>query len=253
MRSIEPDRVVELLPDVYDWVRNVRPGMLSRSPAWWEHHIVYDPERWRRGKSKQRFVVYEVEDGIEGYAAYRQKQSWGDFVAEGEVTVNEVVAATDRAHTGLWHYLGNIDLFPNVQYWNLPADDPLWWKLRDHRLVERKRSDALYLRVMDVPAALEARSYETDGSIRLGVHDPFRPGTSGVYELAASEGSAKCVAVDNAADVTVGIDSLGALYLGGSNAVSMAAAGLIEGADDAVATLHGLFRSQAEPWCPEVF
>jgi predicted acetyltransferase len=106
---------------------------------------------------------------------------------------------------------------------------------------------------MDVPAALEARTYESDGSIRIGVEDPFRPGTSGVYELAVSDGSGKCVAVDGDADVQFGIDVLGALYLGNGSALSMSAAGLIDAAPDRVSQLHRLFRTAVEPWCNDVF
>lgn len=253
VRAIDPDDVTELLPPVYDRVRQVTAGMLSRNADWWKHEVVYDPEHWRNGNTAKRFVVYEADGEVEGYVIYRQKSDWGDFVAKGKVRVSELIAATDRAHSGLWHYLGNIDLFPIVRYWNMPADDPLWWKLRDPRRVERKRSDALYVRIMDVSAALGARKYEADGSIRIGVDDPARPNTSGVYELAVSEGDGKSVMIEGEADVTLGIDVLGALYLGGTNAVSMAAAGLIDGAPDAVATLHRLFNTAAEPWCDSVF
>jgi predicted acetyltransferase len=106
---------------------------------------------------------------------------------------------------------------------------------------------------MDVPAVLEARTYETDGSIRIRVDDPFRPDTSGVYELAVSDGVGKCVAVEGDADLRLGIDALGALYLGGNSALAMAAAGLIDGADDHVTQLHRMFHTDVEPWCDDVF
>ncbi len=253
VRSIDPDRVEELFAPVYERVRRERPGMLSRSPAEWKYEVLWDPEHWREGSSAKRFVLYEADGGAEGYAIYRQKSDWDDFVANGQVRVIEAIATSDRAHTGLWNYLANIDLYPRVKYWNLPTDDPLWWKLVDFRRVERKRSDALYVRIMDVPAALEARRYEADGTIRIGVDDPFRPDTSGVYELAVTGGEAKCVAVDGEADVELRTDSLGALYLGGQSARSMAAAGRISGGHDHIGQLDRLFRSAAEPWCEEVF
>ena len=253
VRRIDPQDVAELLPAVYDRVRSERPGMLSRAPHWWKHNVVYDPEHWRSGSTAKRFVVFEADGGVEGYVIYRQKSDWADFLPEGKVKVSEIIAATERAHSGLWTYLSHIDLFPVVTHWNMPADDPLWWKLRDPRRVTRKRSDALYVRIMDVSSALAARTYETDGSVRIRVDDPFRPGTSGVYELAVSDGIGKSVAVEGEADVSLRIDALGALYLGGSNARSMAAAGLIDGEPDAVAALHRLFHTDAEPWCDSVF
>ena len=253
VRLIEPDGVVEVLAPIYDAARHTRPGMLSRSQEWWAHSVVHDPPHRRDGMSAKRFVVYQADGSAEGYVIYVQKSDWSREVPLGQVRVIEAISTTDRAHTGLWQYLANIDLFPRIRWWNMPVDDPLWWKLVEPRRLVRKRGDALWIRIMDVPAALEARSYETDGSIRIAVEDPFRPETSGVYELAVSDGIGKCVAMDGNADVSLGVDALGALYLGGSNAVSMAAAAKIDGSADRVSLLHRLFRTDVEPWCEEVF
>lgn len=253
VHGLDPDEVEDVLPELFDRVKRSTPGMLSRSADWWKHNVVHDPEDWRDGDTAKRYVVYETDGGIEGYVIYRQKSDWTDFVPEGRVKVSEIVTATDRAHSALWNYLGNVDLFPIVRYWNLRTDDPLWWKLANPRLVQRKRADALYVRVMDVPAALAARRYETDGSIRIGVDDPFRPDTGGVFELTVADGEGKAVAVDDEADVTLRIETLGSLYLGGGNARSLAAAGLIDGAPEAVASLHRLLATVGEPWCDTVF
>ena len=253
VRLIDPDSVVEVFPPIYDAARRKRSGMLSRSQDWWSHSVVHDPPHRRDGMSAKRFAVYQADGSTEGYAIYVQKSDWSGEVPLGQVRVIEAISTTDRAHTGLWQYLAGIDLFPRIRWWNLPVDDPLWWKLAEPRRLVRKRGDALWMRIMDVPSALEARSYETDGSIRISVEDPFRPDISGVYELAVSDGVGKCVAVDGNADVSLGVDALGAFYLGGSNAVSMAAAAKIDGAADRVSLLHRLFRTDVAPWCEEVF
>jgi predicted acetyltransferase len=253
VRLIDPDSVVEVFPSIYDAARRKRAGMLSRRQDWWAHSVVHDPPHRRDGMSAKRFAVYQADGSTEGYVIYVQKSDWSGEVPLGQVKVIEAISTSDRAHTGLWQYLASIDLYPRIRWWNLPVDDPLWWKLAEPRRLVRKRGDALWVRIMDVPAALEARSYETDGSIRIAVEDPFRPDISGVYELAVSDGVGKCVAVDGNADVSLGVDALGALYLGGSNAVSMAAAGKIDGAADRVSLLHRLFRTDVAPWCEEVF
>ena len=253
VRLIDPDSVVEVFPPVYDAARRKRAGMLSRRQDWWAHSVVRDPPHRRDGMSAKRFAVYQADGSTEGYVIYVQKSDWSGEVPLGQVKVIEAISTTDRAHTGLWQYLASIDLYPRIRWWNLPVDDPLWWKLAEPRRLVRKRGDALWVRIMEVPAALEARSYETDGSIRIAVEDPFRPDISGVYELAVSDGVGKCVAVDGNADVSLGVDALGALYLGDSNAVSMAAAGKIDGAADRVSLLHRLFRTDVAPWCEEVF
>ncbi len=253
VRLIDPDSVVEVFPPIYDAARRRRSGMLSRSQDWWAHSVVRDPPHRRDGMSAKRFAVYQADGSTEGYVIYVQKSDWSGEVPLGQVRVIEAISTTDRAHSGLWQYVASIDLFPRIRWWNLPVDDPLWWKLAEPRRLVRKRGDALWVRIMDVAAALEARSYETDGSIRIAVDDPFRPDISGVYEVVVSDGVGKCVAVDGNADVSLGVDALGALYLGGSNAVSMAAAGKIDGAADRVSLLHKLFRTDVAPWCEEVF
>lgn len=253
VRFVEPADVAGVFAPIFDEVRATRSGMLARSEGWWKHEVVYDPSHHRNESSAKRFISFEADGRVEGYAIYTQKPDWDDFVPNGQVRVKEILATTDRAHTGLWNFVSSIDLYPRVRHWNLAVDDPLWWKLVEPRRVPRMRTDALWARIMDVPAALEARTYESDGSIRIGVEDPFRPGTSGVYELAISDGAGKCVTVDEDSDVTFGIDVLGALYLGGSNALSMGTAGLIDGADDRISELHRLFRTDAAPWCDDVF
>ena len=93
----------------------------------------------------------------------------------------------------MWRYLTTIDLFPQIEYWNLPVDDPLVWKVPDHRRIKRKRWDALYLRMLDVAQALEARSYAADGIVRLDVDDPFLPDEGGRFELAIVDGAGQDV------------------------------------------------------------
>ena len=75
--------------------------------------------------------------GVEGYAVYRQKDKWDDF-PEGEIRVLELMAATPDAHEALWRYLTRIDLFPRVEYWNLPVDDELPWRVVEARRVRRQ-------------------------------------------------------------------------------------------------------------------
>ncbi|HUG07319.1 MAG TPA: GNAT family N-acetyltransferase [Acidimicrobiia bacterium] len=128
---------------VYERARLRRPGMLTRSEAWWEHRVLADPESWRDGKSSHRYVVYEEGGEPTGYALYRQKGKWLDSLPDGEVSVTEVMATTPGAHLGLWSFLLNIDLFPNVEYWNLPVDDPLPLVLDNHRRVPPPRGRPL--------------------------------------------------------------------------------------------------------------
>jgi predicted acetyltransferase len=253
VRLLEPDAARSLVPPIYEDAVARRPGMLTRSDAWWKYRVLADVESWRGGKSALRFALCEVDDAALGYALYRQKSKWEHFVADGEVDVVEIVAHDPDAHRAIWSFLTRIDLFPRVSWWNAPVDDPLPLMVTDSRRVRRSIADALWIRVMDVPAALTARSYEREGAMNIEVTDGFRAGASAVYRLEAADGERRCELTESAPDVVLDLDVLGHLYLGGGDALAMAAAGRIGGDHHGVAKLHDLFRTATAPWCPEVF
>lgn len=253
LRLVEKDEAAELLPPIYERVRLERPGMLTRSEEWWTHRRLADPESWRNGKSAQRYLVCEVDGEPAGYAIYRQKSKWEDSVARGEVDVVEVVASDHAPHRSLWSFLTNVDLFPRVSFWNLALDDPLLHLVTDRRRVRGFPSDALWVRVMDIPLALEGRAYETDGAVSFAVADETRPDNAATYRLEVEEGVAHCEEYAGEADLALDVAVLGHLYLGGGDAHGMVAAGLLVGDPTAVTTLHRMFRTDAAPWCPEIF
>lgn len=249
---IEDEEAADVIPGVYDSVYLDRPGALRRADLWWEHRHFHDPERRREGGTAQRYAVALRSGRPVGFATYRQKQKWEDL-PEGSVNVIEIHAADDDARRALWGLLTSIDLYPKVRWWNAPVDEPLPWEVADRRRIRITLWDALWLRVLDVPAALEGRSYERDGRVVLDVSDEFLPAVAGRFELEVAGGEAACSATSAEADVSLDIRELGALYLGGRSAHVLAGAGLVYGGDEAVATLDELFRTARAPWCPEVF
>jgi predicted acetyltransferase len=253
MRFIDLDQAAAVLAPVYDAVASMRPGMLSRTQAWWDRSTLYDSPRDRGAMSAPRVAVHHTAGTADGYTLYDQKGGWDEGFGNGELRVWEVIATTEQAHTGLWRFLTNIDLFPRVKYWNMPVDDPLRWKVTDARRLVRKRHDGMWIRVLDVPAALAARSFAADGTIRLGIADPFLPNIAGTYELTVSDGRGECRRTDRPADITLDIAALGSLYLGGGHAIAAARAGRITGDNQAVVQLSRMFHGDLDPWCPEIF
>lgn len=253
VRLVEPDEAEKLLPQMYDMARRARPGMLTRSKEWWAHRLFADPESWRRGKSAHRYLVCDVDGAPSGYAIYRQDAKWDDFVAIGEVDLVEVITCDPSAHLPIWWFLTNIDLFPNVSWWNMPLDDPLASAIVDTRKLRRTLSDALWVRLMDVGAALEARSYEHDGVVTFSVSDPTRPENEGTYRLEVEDGAASCTRTSDASELSLDTEVLGHLYLGGGDALAMAAGGRLVGDRGAITKLHRVFRTDSPPWCNEVF
>ena len=76
--------------------------------------------------------------------------------------------------------------------------------------------DGMWLRIFDVPRALEARRYERTGRIVLEVVDQELNAGRIRVELDAGPDGATCRPVDTSPDLTVHVAALGAAYLGGT-------------------------------------
>lgn len=253
VRLVAKEEAEKLLPDLYAAVQSRQPGMFQRSADWWKYRLFYDPEKWRDGASAVRHAVaFDGEEPV-GYVSYRQKGDW-DQLSNGEVRIKELLPVTDAGYRALWHYLSNIDLFPIIKHWNMAPDDPLWLLFRDGRAVGTTSvSDGVWVRLIDVPRALEARRYTRDGSVSIRVVDDFCRWNDGAYHLSIDEGRASCTKADGDTDVSMTASTLGALYLGGRDAAALARVGRIEGSPEAVHRLNWLLRSSPDPWCAEIF
>ena len=92
----------------------------------------------------------------------------------------EIQAIDAEAEAAMWTYLFGIDLVGTVQAVDRPVDDPLRWRLPDpRRLRIRQLRDHLWVRVVDVAAALAARTYGADDALVIELIDDFRPELSG--------------------------------------------------------------------------
>lgn len=250
VRFVDKTDAPKVIVDIYSRFQPQVAGVLSRSEGWWTHRVFADVEAWRGGGSEYRYVVHEEDGSPTGYAMYRQKDKWEDFSADGEVSVEELVALTPAAHAGLWSFLAGIDLYPNLSHWNMAIDDPLAEIVTDQRQVRRGVRDAMWVRVMDVSRALEGRTYEIDDSLVIEVLDADGSST---HRIEVEEGVANCARTTAEPDVSMDIDVLGHLYLGGGNALTMAGAGRIRGEIGTVHRLQRLFNTAAAPWCSGVF
>jgi predicted acetyltransferase len=250
---VDGEAASKVIPPLYEAVRSSRAGMLSRSEAWWEHRRFYDPEHHRGGASERRYTIASRNGDPVGYAMFRQKEKWDNFLPDGEIDVIEVMAVDDGARRALWHLLTSIDLFPKVTWWNAPVDDPMIWEATNRRIMKRTVWDSIWVCLLDVAAALEGRRYERDGRLVMAVAHPFCPWAERTYELVVDGGGGSCRRVAADPDIHLDAGELGALYLGGRSAIELARAGLIIGSPDAVLRADRMFRTAVAPWCPEVF
>lgn len=253
LRQIDVEEARKLLAPIYERVLPERPGHIARSEAWWESHLA-DPAWERDGASKFRYVLYEEAGEPRGFLQYRIQTRWHDSGVPNHIlSVVELQSVDAVARAALWRYALDVDLVGTVIAWNLPADDSLPWLLADARRYRPSWRDGLWLRLMDVPVALEGRRWETEGRIVFALRDELCPWNEGTWELEAGPDGARCRPSQAEPELRLGAEELGTVYLGGDRFAALAGAGRIEGSTDAIRRADRLFRWHCAPWCPEVF
>jgi len=249
VRLIDAEEAFRLFPPVFEQVRTARAGMLTRSETWWKELRLADPKSWRRGASQKFYVVAERESAVEGYAMYRVKGEWEDGFPRGEVRVVEVFATSPAVERELWRFLHGVDLTVKVDAHSVDPASSLFLNVRDPRALGLRLGDALWLRLVDLDAALKARSYKPGESVVLEVRDELCPWNAGRYRVGDGPGR-----TEDPADLALDTADLASAYLGAFDLHRLVHAGrateLRDGAAEA-ATL--LFRTDLPPYCPEVF
>jgi len=250
VQTLEPATALERIRPLYDRVRTAVPGMLDRHGAWWEKRI-HDPEHDRDGAGPLRAAVQPGPDGEPaGYALFAAKANWDDHGPAGSVNVRELVAETPEAQAGLWRFLLGLDLVRTLQWRLAPDHAPLVHLAAGNDAINRRAGDGLFIRLLDVDAALSARTYATGVDLVLDVDDPYCPWNTGRHRLR----DGRCEPTDDPADLALGAEALGAIYLGGTPVTALAGAGRVrELREGALTDAAAAFRSPVEPWCPEIF
>jgi predicted acetyltransferase len=170
------------------------------------------------------------------------------------VHVDELIGATPAGEARLWAHCIGMDLLNAVRAGTRGPDDSLPWLLSDGRAaMQKERNDHVWARVLDVPAALAARGYLVEGRVVLEVRDPLGF-ADGRFALEGGPGGAACATTGQTPDLSLPVDVLGSVWLGGVPLSVPAAAGLVaEHRAGALATADAMFRSRPAPWCATWF
>ncbi len=250
VRLLPADEAARLLPPVWERLRATVPGPFSRSPEWWSLRLG-DADWQRRGRRPLQRAVLELDGDVAGYALYRHAPRYEDGVAEGELEVMEAIAVSRSATRELWRYLFSIDLVRRVKASLLPVDHPLLLLTDEPARLHARVGDGLWLRLVDVAAALSERTYAGAGRLVLGVADAFCPWNEGTYVLEGGEARRDD---DAEPELRLDVRALGAVYLGGFTFAQLERAGRVEELrPEAAAHADALFRTDVRPWCPEIF
>jgi predicted acetyltransferase len=246
VRLIDKSQALKQFPGVYEQVAARYPGMIERPPDRWELALA-DLESWRDGATANRFALYEEAGVPLGYARYRIKEDWSDQHAQNRLDANQVVGVTNEAVRGLWRFLFGIDLVKTVSARHRPLRDPLAYLLADPRRMTFQVTEGIWLRILDVPAALGARRYPVPGSITIEITGP--DDVAGRYHLEGGPDGAECTPTEREPDISMGVAVLGMRYLGDHDFGSLAGAGLVEGSTEALRSADLMFGWHEPAWC----
>jgi predicted acetyltransferase len=250
IRIVERDEALAKFPPLWEGLAHERPGLFIRTSDWWETRTLDDPPDRRFGGGPKRFVLLEHDGEAVAYAIYRHNMSWENFVSTGKVRVVEAIGRNAQATAELWRYLLDIDWVASIESSLVPPDHPLFFVLAEPRRARYRLGDSLWVRLIDVGAALSARTYAGDGALVFELRDEFCPWNEGRWRL---EGGA-AERTEDTPDLRSDVAVLGSLYLGGITLSALAQANLVEElTPGAIARADGVFRHGLHPWCPEIF
>ncbi|MEU1037234.1 GNAT family N-acetyltransferase [Streptomyces sp. NPDC005907] len=253
LRYAPPADVLDACEAVYARLVPGRPGMLARRPGW-ERVALLDPESERGGASALQCVVAERDGEVAGYARFRVKPEWTPSGHNGTVVLEDLEGLDPVVRAALWRFLFGVDLTTTLRTRGRPVDEGWQHLVSDIRRCNLRTRDALHVRLVDVGAALAARTYQAPVDVVFEVEDAFCPWNEGRWRLSGDPKGASCARTEDAADLALSVKELGSAYLGGVSLASLAGAGLVrELRQGAVAEASAGFTSAVAPWLPHGF
>ncbi len=246
MMTAEEAKVV--IPEVYPQATARIPGTILRAEADWRSYF-FDPEYWREGATSARYAVYEVGGRARGFVCFRAKENWDGDIPGHELQVDDLQAVDADAYLALYRFCFGIDLVKTIKVRNRRAHEPVLQLLVDPRRCQRLLLDRIWLRIVDVPAALSARRYAVAGEIVLQVRDPALPEVDGRYLLRGGPDGAECSATEREPDLAIDSADLAAAYLGDSRLPQLGWLGRVAGEPEAISRAHLMLQWPEQPWC----
>jgi predicted acetyltransferase len=228
---------------------------LHRSTVIWR----VDTLRPRHKGDAMYTVVYRNEEGEpRGYLVYgtheaTERSSPGP---DQTLTVKDFVALDMEGYRALWQYILKHDLVGTVRIWACIAeDDPAPDLLLEPRMLQRSTMDGIWMRVVDVEAAVPQRPYGSRGELTFRIEqDDLCPWNNGSFLMETDGKTTAIRRTDRKPNLTMSINSLASLLAGHRSATRLARAGLISAIrEPALDTADAIFRTNYLPHLPNNF
>ena len=234
-----------IFEDVYKEYSRPRNLMIQRAAAMWDI---------RQAGERQHFGVY--------YDAMREPRGFIGFETGTDpslspnqtIDVRDWAALDSDAYRGLWEFLRSHDLVGRVRWGRAPEDDPAPFLFLEPRELHRRTSDAIWMRITDVAAALPQRPYGEADALTIRVRDELCPWNDGTWVLETTGEESKVASVESPPDLTMSVSTLAVLVAGARTATQLAQAGLVEAAaPPALTRADRMFATAHAPWCNDSF
>jgi predicted acetyltransferase len=257
VEQISLDEVRGYGPALHERFRRTCPGAINRTPRYWRMRTGALRNPNRRWAEPMALLCRDADRTPAGMALFQPKERWTHGDPDFALTVTDLFAVHPRAAATLWRHLLGVDWVHRVTAENVALDDPLPLLLDNPRACVTQPgtgADELWLRVLDVPRALEARAYDAPGRLVLDVTDRLGYAAGRFAVVAAGDGTGSVTRTDEPSDLALDVSALGTLYLGGQTAARLTAAGLVaEQRPGAADRADRMLRTAARPWCPDSF
>jgi predicted acetyltransferase len=246
VRFVDPKASWDLLARIY--ARGSGVGRIERPQLYW------NGQQWAANQTKDpRYLVVHGAPGAEdGYLRYHSDSVGPWFTSSDRaIVVDDLIAHTPQAYLALLRFLLSIDLVHRIVFGKIPVDHSLEKLLLDERAVQTTGvKDETWLRLIDVQAALSARTYRGSTAVTIAVLDELLPENTGTYRVSASG----VERTDADPELTLDVAALATVYLGGTRWWQLAYGGrAVEHRPGALADADQLFGIDRAPFAGTMF
>ena len=165
-------------------VRFAGLGAVVGDVAYYER-ICYQPPEQLRDKESWR-VLFARRDGEDvGFAVFRRSHKWEKYRPAGELAV-WLLVGDPVAQLVLLRRLVDFDLMGSVSIGKVGVDDPLvLWAGGPRSTSDVGTYDSLWVRLVDLPEALQARTWTQPCDVTVEVEDANAPWNQGRWRIHA--------------------------------------------------------------------
>ncbi|HEV2686351.1 MAG TPA: sterol carrier protein domain-containing protein, partial [Actinomycetota bacterium] len=240
------DDDIEEVNDAYERFASGTNGLVRRSADWWKRRVFSDWEN----RVVYRYLVREGGE-ITGWIVYTLSKGKGE-AWRMNVDVRDLIWTTPSAGKTLLSLAALHRSTGETMNWPGPPTDPLADLIAEDP-IENDGTFRWMLRLLDVPAAIEARGYSPliDASVAIAVRDPLFSENEGPWRIEVDGGQAKVLPAEQA-DATVDVQALASIWSSMHRARDAARIGGLRATPGAIDALELIFGGPL-PWIADFF